>query len=172
METRKKIKWYEDYEVSNLSNVRHGDRKINPKRMKIWYRCIIVYGHSKPKTLYLHRLLAELFIPNPEKKKTVNHKDWNKDNNQLYNLERATQWENNKHAFDTWLKKPTRTWKFWKDNPSSKRIWQYDKEWNLIKIWDSWHDIRRELGISNKNISSVCKWRRPYAWWYSWEFIS
>lgn len=52
--------------------------------------------HSK--TLYVHRLVATTFIPNPYNKKTVNHIDGNKLNNNINNLEWATQSENNIHA--------------------------------------------------------------------------
>lgn len=58
------------------------------------------------KTLYLHRLLAEAFIPNPYSKKTVNHIDGNKRNNILSNLEWATQSENNLHAIRNKLRIP------------------------------------------------------------------
>lgn len=53
--------------------------------------------------IQIHRLLAESFIPNPEQKKTVNHKDGNKLNYDLSNLEWATHSENIKHAYDNGL---------------------------------------------------------------------
>lgn len=53
--------------------------------------------------VWIHRLLAESFIPNPEQKKTVNHKDGNKLNYDLSNLEWATHSENIKHAYDNSL---------------------------------------------------------------------
>jgi hypothetical protein len=56
------------------------------------------------KTAKLHRMLALAFIPNTGNKKTVNHIDGNKLNNNLSNLEWATSSENNKHAYDTKLK--------------------------------------------------------------------
>ena len=168
----KDIPWFETYQVSNLSNVTHFWVPIHPCKMKIWYRCIKVYKDKKQYTLYLHRLLGELFIPNPENKKTINHKDWNKDNNLLENLEWATQSENNQHAVDVLWRRSPRTGIYGKDNPFSKKILQIDKLWNIVKEWYSGHGIRRELGISNKNISSVCTWRRPYAGWYSWRFSS
>lgn len=64
---------------------------------------------NKAKRIMLHRIIAEAFIPNPQKKKTVNHKDGNKYNNSIDNLEWLTQAENNQHAWDTGLKRKART---------------------------------------------------------------
>lgn len=63
-------------------------------------------GHEKtgkysclPTQEYIHRLVAQAFIPNPEGKRTVNHKDLNKQNNHVSNLEWATYGENLKHSW-------------------------------------------------------------------------
>ena len=53
---------------------------------------------------YIHRVVAETYIPNPEKKATVNHMDGDKHNNMLCNLEWATRSENVQHACDTGLR--------------------------------------------------------------------
>ena len=59
-------------------------------------------GHSR----FIHRLLAVAFIPNPEHKPCVNHKDGNRLNNDLDNLEWCTHKENSRHAFNTGLATP------------------------------------------------------------------
>ena len=63
------------------------------------YRYVTLYSNNQSKKLYIHRLLAELYIPNPECKRTVNHIDGNKQNNCLTNLEWHTDSENIKHAY-------------------------------------------------------------------------
>ena len=60
-------------------------------------------GKKVRKTLLVHRLVAETFIPNSENKHTVNHKDGNKQNNCVSNLEWATLSEQQIHAFNTGL---------------------------------------------------------------------
>jgi DNA-binding transcriptional regulator YiaG len=62
------------------------------------YKRVNLYKDGKYKKMSIHRLIALNFIPNPENKKTVNHKDSDRLNNSLDNLEWATHSENNKHT--------------------------------------------------------------------------
>jgi hypothetical protein len=94
------------YQISNLGRVKSFRGKINQNGKLLspfidskGYRAI----NLASRWYKLHRLIAMTFIPNPENKQTVNHIDGNKINNDISNLEWATQKENNKHARDTGL---------------------------------------------------------------------
>ena len=64
------------------------------------YVSVRLYHFDKNKNVPLHRLIATTFIANPEDKPQVNHKNGNKANNNVYNLEWVTPQENVKHAYE------------------------------------------------------------------------
>jgi len=67
------------------------------------YYTVVICFEDKKQSVCIHRLVAESFIPNPENKRTVNHKNGNKKDNRVCNLEWATDQENIQHAFNTGL---------------------------------------------------------------------
>lgn len=94
------------YLISNTGSVKSIDRKyhkgkILKSRLRAngyYYVSLSLNGIVKDKTI--HRLVAQAFIPNPDYKKCVNHKDCNKLNNVVANLEWVTHGENQKHAIE------------------------------------------------------------------------
>lgn len=110
----KDVKAYEGfYQVSNRGNVlslRFGKRKIlKPQALKVTkekgggYLRIGLHKDGIVKMVQISRLVAAAFIPNPNNKPQINHKDGDKSNNCVDNLEWCTQKENNRHAYETGL---------------------------------------------------------------------
>jgi hypothetical protein len=101
-----KISWYTEYYINIEGTVYRNWKYLKPSENKNrwWYMYISLSEPTiKRKNWLLHRLVAQTFIPNPENKPQINHKDWNKKNNTIDNLEWVTDKENKKHWIDTWL---------------------------------------------------------------------
>jgi len=102
-EVWKKVKGYEDYLISNFGNVKSlkfGKEKILKDRYKKGYKEVVLYTENKkPKYFSIHRLVALNFIENNNNNNTIiNHKDCNKSNNHIYNLEWCSNKGNTNHA--------------------------------------------------------------------------
>ena len=91
----KNIEGYEGkYQVSNLGRVKSmiGQEKVlHPKKHRNGHLQIGLHKDKKRKTMYIHRLVAQAFITNPDNLPCVNHKDENPNNNNVDNLEWCTQ---------------------------------------------------------------------------------
>lgn len=160
------------YKVSNLGRVksmnyhRSGKEKIL-KTDKSRYERVPLCKNGKETTETVHKLVAMAFIPNPYNLPQVNHKDENKLNNNVENLEWCTQSYNNAYGKrtdkckDAMLKKPT-----------TKSIAQYtlDLPCELIKVWPSASEIYRELGFHRRHVVNCCKGRLKQAYGYQWSY--
>ena len=83
-------------------------RVLKQKTCKSGYKQVCLYMPDEKRSFYVHRVVAECFIANPNSSPEVNHIDGNKRNNKFSNLEWVTSSENQKHAFNGGLQKPTR----------------------------------------------------------------
>jgi hypothetical protein len=121
----KDVSGYEGlYQVSNLGRVKSVPRcdKVTYTSGTVWYRnrkgriihqnnhlngykLVNLCKDGTSKTYFVHRLVANAFLPNPSSLPQVNHKDGDKDNNSIENLEWCTCKENVKHAFLIGLRK-------------------------------------------------------------------
>ena len=113
------IGWEGFYQISNFGNVKSLERQVYNKGHKCYrvqygrvlkpaiashgYRMVHLLNGKISRSVCVHRLVIEAFIPNSENKKETNHKDGNKLNNNVDNLEWATYTENINHALNTGL---------------------------------------------------------------------
>lgn len=105
MEIWKDIKEYEGlYLVSNYGKVKSKRKQRKPRLDKYGYPTVSLSKNGIKKHYKIHRLVAIAFLPNEYNKPTVNHKDGNKENNHVSNLEWNTVKENIIHASNTDLR--------------------------------------------------------------------
>ena len=146
------------YYVSNLGRFKNSRGTImdNYKVNENGYIRVYIYN----KTYALHRLIAYAFIPNPENKEQVNHKDGVKMNNSVFNLEWVTNKENQIHKFQAGL-----------GNNFTRKIGQYNLDNTLIKEFSSIVGAGKNTGIGKVNIWGVLKNKRKTAGGFIWKYL-
>ncbi len=166
----KDIENYEGlYQVSTLGRIKSLAGRphiVKDRILNIWvgthYYATCLSKNKKPKFYLVHRLMAVAFVENPYNKPHVNHKDGNKLNNSLDNLEWVTHKENIQHAVDTGLKvalKGKDHYKygvFGKDNFLSKSVIQMDVNGNVLSKFDSMTEMAKYLNVNKGLISRAC----------------
>lgn len=160
------------YEVSSFGRVKSlprmtargmmGGQLMTPVKNKNGYLTVKLCKEGKIKAFYIHRLVAEAFIPNPDNLPQVNHKDEVKTNNHVSNLEWITIEGN--------LNYRTRNERIAKAN--SKPVAQKTLDGELVKIWPSVMEVERQTGWSQRNISKCCNGKRKSAYGYVWSYIN
>ena len=155
------IKGFEGlYEVSDQGRVRSlkfgKERILKPVRTPKGYLQVSLYKNGKMKPIRIHRLVAQTFIPNPDNLPEVNHKDENKENNSVHNLEWCDSKYNNNYG--------TRT------DRCSKPVLQFTKSGEFVKEWKSAMDVERNLGYFHNNISYCCTGRYKSAYGFIWKY--
>ena len=158
------------YQVSNLGRMRSLDRWVNSKNGSMQFRKgrILKLGNNKQgylsvnlcknnkiKTYLVHRIIAEVFLPNPDNLPQVNHKDEDKTNNSVDNLEWCTQSYNINYG--------TRTEK------CSKKVYQYTIDNILIKKWNSIAECERN-GFKHSLIIYCCQGKRKTHKGFKWSY--
>lgn len=129
------------------------------------YSIASVRINGKKKMISLHRQLAIHFIPNPENKPQINHKDGNTRNNNISNLEWATQSENTKHAYDTGLFRK----RFEEESFNGKSVKITKKKTGEIFIFPTLTKAAKDMGIHITTISQNLNGNAK-SWNYKFEY--
>lgn len=160
----KDIEGYPNYQVSSMGRVKslkYGKEKMlkGTKNSKGYFQ-VILCKDGKLKHYYIHRLVAYAFINNPNNLPQVNHKDEDKTNNMVENLEYCDRIYN--------LNYGTHNERMAK--AKSIPILQFTKQGEFIKKWDSAMQIERELEIYQSSITMCCKGKYKSAGGYIWHY--
>lgn len=128
------------------------------------YLTVALPKNGKQKTYYVHRLVAEAFIDNPMNLPQVNHKDENKQNNSVENLEWCTAAYNLEYS-GIHIKAGEAAAK-----ACSKPILQFTLDGEFVKEYPSLIEASRQTGIHQGNISCCCNGKRNHACGYKWKY--
>lgn len=135
-------------------------KKLTPHKDKNGYPYVNIYFPNKVKKIKIHRLVGLTLIPNPHGLPQLNHKDENKENNYVENLEWCTNYYNHEYG----------TAKLRIAEKISVAVDQYSLSGKFIRTWRSMSEASRELGLSLKSISSCCRMRSYQHGGYKWEY--
>ena len=166
METWKPVVGYEElYEVSDqgrVKSLKFGKEKIlKPWKTPDGYLKVSLRKDGHTKHTYVHRIVSEAFIQNPNNLETVNHKDEVKTNNVASNLEWMSQKDNINYG--------TRNKRM--SEALSKQVQMFDKSTSeLLATFPSLSEAKRVTGINQSNISQCCLGKYKSAGGYIWKY--
>lgn len=171
------IKDFSNYYITDTGEVysrnfhREGRIKKLKQRIDRYGYNYIILNKNGNNYRTIHRLVAEAFIPNPENKPQVNHKNGVKTDNRVENLEWTTASENIKHMHTVLGYKSSMFSKFGKNNPKSKKVLQI-KDGKIIAEFYGTNEAERKTGIFSQSISDCCRHKKYHktAGGYQWEY--
>lgn len=146
--------------VSKYKNPKGRIRKLKLSKQRDGYLIV-----DTGKKLLVHRLVAQAFIPNPDNKPCINHKNGIKTDNRVENLEWCTYSENMQHSYDVLNHKHVKGIL----HPFSKHVFQI-KNGEIIAQFNGTNEAGRKTNINQSNISACCRGIRNTAGGYQWKY--
>lgn len=168
MEQWKDIIYEKDYQISNLGRIKSfkwgKERILKQSQCMNGYYYVCLSKNGIVKNYFVHRLVAEAFIPNPNNLPCVNHKDEDKSNNIVSNLEWCDVKYNTNYG--------TRNKRIGKSNTNgklSKPVLQYTLDGQFVKEWSSTMECKRN-GYNHSHIIECCRKNRKTHKGFIWKY--
>lgn len=165
---RHKIKDFDNYMISESGEIvslsymkylpqnggwfRTKEKILKPSIISTGYYAVVLINKNGRSHKTIHRLLAETFIPNPNNKCDVNHKDGNKLNNKLSNLEWCTRSENIIHAHRNSLFNPAKGEKNGNSKLTNHKV---EEVFKLKNLGFSQDEIAKKMCVNQTTISNI-----------------
>lgn len=160
----KDIEGYEGiYQISNQGRVKsigYGKERIMKPVLCRGYLHVGLWKNGSQKWYFIHRIVCQTFIPNTDNLTQVNHKDEDKTNNKVENLEWCDSKYNNNYG--TKIQRAV--------EKTSKTVLQYTKDGEFVREWRSTMDVERNLGYNHRHISSCCNEKLKSAYGFVWRY--
>lgn len=161
------------YQISSVGRVKRlegrgckRERLLKAQQTRNGYLQVGLYNDGKLKRVYVHRLVADTFIQNPDNLPQVNHKDENPLNNRVENLEWCTQSYNINYGTHNERAAKANT----NHHKLSKPVLQFLKSGVLIAKYPSVSEAARQTGVCLMSICGVCAGKRKTAGGYVWRY--
>lgn len=166
---------WENYQVSNFGRImslnyrRTGKAKLmTPVDNGNSYLRVCLFKNEISKMFYIHRLVAETFLENPDNLPEVNHKDEDKTNNSVDNLEWVTAKENTNYGTRNERAGKTIS-KLQINGKLSKPVLQFSKTGEFIREWPSMSECERN-GFKHSAVSRCCRGKLPHYKGFLWRY--
>lgn len=171
MEIWKEVVDNPNYIVSNTGYIRRKGRDVNKGyKHRDGYMCADLYQDNERQKKRIHRVVAEAFIPNPDNKPDINHKDGNKLNNHVDNLEWVTKLENNRHGWGNGLITPSRSM-LGRSNPNAGRKGRSFRIVETGEVFGTMRECEEKTDCDNRHINDCLRGRQKTHRGYHFEYV-
>ena len=176
------IKGFEGlYQVSSLGNVRclsdkghYKAREMKKTTTTTGYYQVQLYKGGKSKLVFVHRLVADTFIPNPESKPNIDHINTITTDNRVENLRHCTQAENlsNPISYERRMRRvrEVNAQHFGINSGKHRPVFQYGLDGIFIRKWETMTDAWKALGMDSSGITRAARGEIKTAGGFQWRY--